>query len=230
MRIRASYASPVVQGSGALALIGLSLVASGVVPAQAIGGCVFAFACAVIARHVRIAGAWLDADGVEVRGVFLHERIEWSELRVIRTDHIVDKWSAGDVIRYLDAREQPRSSSWWGVLLTEAATFAFADFLMGHGIPVLVDPPDDPRVRFEEWRADPFDHDPFESIATVRRAVIGDRVVSVRPRGDVFVAVTMDERTGEQIAISDDQPDLAHAVQQAYVQIRTEQQRRREAG
>ena len=33
-----------------------------------------------------------------------------------------------------------------------------------------------------------FEHDPFESIRTVRRAVVGPYVVIVRPRGDRFVA------------------------------------------
>jgi hypothetical protein len=159
--------------------------------------------------------------------VFRRRRVGWAAIASIRTEYLVDyRGTAGDVVHFLDARERSAAGAASVPVLVKESAQRFETFFAHHGIGVQANPPSDPRVRFEEWRPRPFEHDPFESIRTVRRAVVGPYVVMVRPRRDRFVAVTIDERTGAQLTVSDDRSDVASATEAAVDQIHALQRRR----
>lgn len=205
-------------------VVGMLLLASGETPLALTGASLVVVGVSLVVAHMSRAGVRLDPDGVAIRGVLRRSRVGWAAVASIRTEYLVDyRGTAGDVVQFLDAHERSVAGA-VPVLVKESAR-RFETFVALHGIGVPVNPPSDPRARFEVWRPEPFDHDPFESIRTVRRAVVGPYVVIVRPRGDRFVALTIDERTGEPVVVSDDRADLASAIEAAVDQIRDAQRR-----
>ena len=207
-------------------VVGMLLLASGEAPLALTGASLVVVGVSLVVAHVSRAGVRLDPDGVAIRGVFRRSRVGWAAIASIRTEYLVDyRGTAGDVVRFLDARERSVAGEVSVPVLVKESARRFETFFALHGIGVPVNPPSDPRARYEVWRPEPFDHDPFESIRTVRRAVIGPYVVIVRPQGDRFVALTIDERTGEHVEVSDDLADLASAIDAAVGQIHDAQQR-----
>lgn len=186
---------------------------------------------AMLVRHFVVAGVVLDGDGLTIRGSLRRHRIEWAQLATIRTSYYVGQRGSGHHVSYLDRRDRQLAPSWvHSVYLVDGSAWRFRAFVEQHGIPVAINPPRYPMPGKDRWRPTPFDHDPFESIRTVRRAVVGPYVVIVRPRGDHFVALTIDERTDEQLVVSDDRADLSSAIEAAIDQIHDAQQRWHAAG
>ncbi|MFN6122384.1 MAG: PH domain-containing protein [Actinomycetes bacterium] len=226
MWIRASRMTPLTGMCAWSIVVGTLLLASGETSLVLPGASLVVVCVSLVVAHVSRAGVRLDPDGVAIRGVLRRRRVGWAGIASIRTEYLVDyRGTAGDVVRFLDARERPVAGAVPVPVLVKESATRFETFVALHGIGVPVNPPSDPRARFEVWRPDPFDHDPFESIRTVRRAVVGPYVVIVRPRGDRFVALTIDERTGEPVVVSDDRADLASAIEAAVDQIRDAQRR-----
>jgi hypothetical protein len=175
---------------------------------------------AMVVRHFVVAGVALDGDGLTIRGSLHRHRIEWAQLASIQTTYHASRFGIGDHVSYLDRRDRQLAPTWvHSVYLVDDSAWRFRNFVEQHGIPVAINPPRYPMPGKDTWRPTPFDHDPFESIRTVRRAVVGPYVVIVRPRGDRFVALTIDERTDEQVVVSDDRADMASAIEAAIDQI-----------
>ena len=130
----------------------------------------------------------------------------------------VDRTGSGYAVRFVWSPNSPHVTTSVPTLATSALEDLQA-FVAANGIPVEVNPEPPWRDRTGLWHGDLLDHDPTESIRSIRKAAIGPWVVQVYPRGGEFIAITKWTKDGTAVREGQLRATLAEAVADGVAQV-----------